>query len=494
MQQRHRPIGADSSLLVVIAIVAGILLGATPTSYAGEVNSSTDDGTYSSGVKRQGAVFDELMIDGFVDAGISVNPAMPFNNINFGQLYTDIPNAPQLNQTFLRVEKPFRHEPDSFDYMLKFQSVYGGDARFHHVLGETEYLIPSRYQFALVEAYAQLHFPLITKEGFDIKVGQYISYNAGSEDIPSINNLFYTRSYLYNAGPAQHVGIMGITHINDWMDIFTGVDSGVNTSIGWPGDNNAAAALQGGVEARLLDDTLKIAAFMHAGPENPMQQDPYNVGWPNIPVECGCNPNTTWRYYNNLTITYKPSSDWKFVTDIAFYRDDGWNTVSSTGLSQNAIYFFDSVLDTQFGKLPQRGRGVQAFGIAQYVSYRYNREISLNSRFEFWRDANNFFTTSFPDPFSNANQSHGFPANVISQPFFANNPSDGVSYLAATVGVNFNLKFDRPSPIREIVLRPEARLDLAVNHAAPFIGSNSEWGRTSQKTISLDAIIPFTVK
>lgn len=492
MQRTYKIKKIDSYIIIVAAIWE--IFAATMTARAGEVGETINGVNPINGTNKENIAFDDISIRGFLDAGTSVNPDMPFNKINFGQLYTDAANIPQLNQAFLTVEKPFTHNLNSFDYMLKVQSLYGTDARFHHVLGETEYLMNSRYQLAIVEAYSQLHFPIMTQDGFDIKIGQYISYNAGIENVPSIDNFFYTRSYIYNAGPAQHLGMMGITHVSDWIDIFTGVDSGVNTSLGWPGDNNAAAAIHGGIELRLLDNRLKISLFTHSGPENPMQRDPYNVGWPNIPVECGCDPNTTWRYYNNLTIEYNPAPEWKFITDMAFYRDDGWNTYSSSGLSQNMIYILDNLINSQFDSLPQKGRGVQAFGIAQYLSYKYDDSIRINGRAEFWRDANNFFTTSFSTPFSNANQAHGFPANVISQPFFPNNPSQGTSYFATTVGANFNLKFDHSSPIQEIIVRPEARLDLALNHSAPFIGSSNQWGRTSQKTFSFDAILPFILK
>lgn len=484
-----------SITVLAIAVFLAKIFYSPPTTRAGEIGGEIEDNlAVLHGDKQHQTGLDSISITGFLDAGVSINPALPFNDINFGQLYTDVANRPQLNQAFFTVEKPFKNDSNEFDYMLMFQSLYGADARFHHVLGETEYLIPSRYQFAIVEAYSKFHFPLITQHGFDIKVGQYISYNAGIENVPSIDNLFYTRSYIYNAGPAQHLGMMGITHINEWMDIYTGVDSGVNTSIGWPGDNNAAAAIQGGVEVRFLDDKLKIAAFTHSGPENPMQRDPYNTGWPNIPVECGCDPNTTWRYYNNLSILYEPLNELKFITDIAFYRDDGWNTYSSTGLSQNMIYMLDSVMNTNYSAIPQKARGVQAFGIAQYASFKYNDEIRINGRVEFWRDANNFFTTSFSTPFSNANQAHGFPADVISQPFFVNNPSQSTSYLATTIGMNFNLKFDKSAPIQELIIRPEARVDIALNNAAPFIGSDTKWGLTSQKTISLDVLLPFKLR
>jgi len=490
--------GIEKILAVFWILVQGVCVTypfrANTPAMAGEAITEEGSGQAQRADPPQKDEFLNLMIYGFADAGISINPAQPYNGINFGQLYTDQANIPQLNQTFLTIERPFLRNSDEFDYQIKIQTLYGSDARFHHVLGETEYLLPGKYQLALVEAYTQAHFPAAFQNGFDLRIGQFISYNAGVENVPSIDNLFYTRSYIYNAGPAQHVGINSISHINDFINLYLGIDSGTNTSIGWPGDNNAAAAVQGGVEFNLPDQSLTIAAFTHAGPENPKQTDPYHVGWPNIPTECGCDPNTTWRYYNNLTISYTLNDYLRFITDIAYYRDDGWNTLSSSGLSENQIYIFDSLINTQFSALPQRARGVSAFGIAQYASFTIDKMLTLNGRIEFWRDANNFFTVSYPRPFSSANQSHGFPADVISQPFFSNNPSQGTSYLATTIGTTFRMPLGSSGPVKELIIRPEARIDIALNNAAPFIGSNTQEGLRTQKTFSIDALIPFELK
>ena len=107
----------------------------------------------------------------------------------------------------------------------------------------------------------------------------FATYN-GAEVIPAKDNLFYSHSYIFNYGPFIHTGAMVTTHVKPWLDVYTGVTSGVNTSLGWPGDNNAAASFHGGFGFNLLDGNLTIMAITHTGPENQRQTDPLGVGWP----------------------------------------------------------------------------------------------------------------------------------------------------------------------------------------------------------------------
>ena len=93
---------------------------------------------------------------------------------------------------------------------------------------------------------------------------------------------------------------MTITHAKPWLDLYAGITTGVNTGIGWTGDNNAAVSFHGGIGLNLLDGNLTVLATTHIGPENPNQLDPLWVGWPNfvvggIPAQCVCNPNNTTR-------------------------------------------------------------------------------------------------------------------------------------------------------------------------------------------------------
>ena len=185
---------------------------------------------------------DTITVDGFVEGGIVINPAMPFNGLNWGQLYTDRANTPIFNSGVLTIQRPLDPVGDSFDYGFKLQAMVGEDMRYNHYLGILDYAIPSRTQIGPIEAYGTAHFPLknfITEGGMDIKVGQFVSLN-GSETIIAKDNLFYTHNFMFNFGPFLDTGVMVTNHARDWLDVYTGVITGNNMFIGWPGDNNHA--------------------------------------------------------------------------------------------------------------------------------------------------------------------------------------------------------------------------------------------------------------
>ena len=97
----------------------------------------------------------------------------------------------------------------------------------------------------------------------------------GAEVISAPDNPLYTHSYIFNFGiPFKHTGIMTTTHVTPALDIYAGVDTGVNTTFGHrlddfrSGDNNKAAAFHGGIGLNnLFNGALTILATTHIGPE-----------------------------------------------------------------------------------------------------------------------------------------------------------------------------------------------------------------------------------
>ncbi|ATQ68626.1 hypothetical protein CQW49_12585 [Methylosinus trichosporium OB3b] len=416
--------------------------------------------------------FDTLTIDGFLDGGIVVTPASPYNGLNWGHLFTDRANTPIFNQALFTVQRPLDPKATGIDYGFKFQTFVGEDARYSHYLGQFDYLMHDRTQFTILEAHGLVHLPILTEGGVDVKFGQFVTYN-GFEVIPAKDNLFYTHSYNFNFGPFKHTGVMTVTHATEWLDIYAGVTSGLNTSLGWAGDNNNSASAYGGFGLNLLDGELTILGFSHSGPENPRQLDPNYVGWPwgtvgGIPAQCACNPNNTWRYYNNLTTTWKPTENLMFVTDISYMREDGWNPVTNAaGVS--------------------RPQGADAYGVSQNVSYKVNDAIKINGRLEYFRDNKNFFVVGYPGYFDTVNVAHGYPNQSIAQP-----AGQGTSYLALTLGATIAPEFPKMPFINGIIFRPEVRWDTTLNGAAPFFGWNGN--KRTQGMIAMDVIVPFTIR
>ncbi len=223
--------------------------------------------------------------------------------------------------------------------------MYGTDARYTHYLGELDYIINDWSQFTPVEALGIVHLPWLFAGGIDVKAGQYVTLE-GAETIDPTTNYLYSHSYIFNFGiPLVHTGIMTISHVDPMVDIYLGVDTGVNTTFGnRQGDNNGAAAFHGGIGLNLLDGNLTILATTHIGAENP--------DTPGVALACACNPNNALRYLNDITVTWKATDSLTFITDVNYIRDDGFNA-SGYGIAQYAIYTVNDWL-----KLVGRGRGL----------------------------------------------------------------------------------------------------------------------------------------
>lgn len=369
--------------------------------------------------------WDTFTITGLVEGGMTINPQNPPDHLNFGHDFTDKANAPVLNQAVLTLQRPLDPKATDYDFGFKAQLMYGTDARYTHYLGEFNYIINDWGQFTPVELWAVLHTPWLFPGGIDIKVGQYVTLE-GAETIDPTTNYLYTHSYIFNFGiPFVHTGIMTITHVDPLLDIYAGVDTGVNTTFGSRvGDDNKAIAFHGGIGLNLFDGNLTILATTHIGPENPDRLATAAL--------CGCNPNTALRYLNDITVTWKVNDALTLITDGNFIRDDGFHA--------------------------------SGYGVAQYAVYTVVDWLKLVGRVEVWRDNNNFFVAAYPGNFDFVNVEMGFPNTA----FFAPAPT---TYFEVTAGLNITPPVPDGSYVKGVTLRPEVRFDTALNGTTPFDGT-----------------------
>jgi hypothetical protein len=381
-----------------------------------------------------------------LDAGITGNPAGPKNN--FGQLFTDKPNTVLLNQLLLTANKPLDPKATDFDWGFKLQGMYGSDARYTQFLGELNRVNPNdRNQLDVVEANVLFHLPVLFEGGVDVKAGQY-STPIGYETIDPSTNLFYSHSYIFNFGiPLKHTGILTTSHVNSMLDVYLGVDTGVNTTFGPLGDNNGAVAFLGGVNLTLMDGNLTVLALSHIGPENATR----------ALSPAGFNANGYFRYLNDIVITYKATTNLTFVTELNWIRDD-----------------FDGIFTA--GKPTT----ANAFGLAQYVSYALSDTLTLNGRAELYRDDNNFFVESFQANGSFVQAEQGFTAGI------GTSPGKTTTYGALTAGVTYKPP-GLPPVISGLLIRPEIRWDTDLGGTKAFNGHQDN----SQVTIASDVVLTF---
>jgi hypothetical protein len=406
-------------LLSATALVAaGVLLAATaraaddaktpvptPTAATPAAPAETPS-SWASGIKLG------LQIDG----GITFNPAAP--KTNNGQLFTDKPNTVLLNQILATVGRELDKDATDWDFGFKVQGMYGSDARYTHYLGIFNNVTENRNQFDIVEGSVSIHAPVITAGGLDLKLGLFPT-PLGFETIDPSTNPFYSHSYIFNFGlPFKQTGAYGILHVTPELNIWAGLDTGVNTTLPVSGDNNSAVAGMFGFGLTLMGGNLTVLALSHIGPENANQRPSQPLGIPNA--------NSEYRFLNDIVVTYKHNDKLTFTTELNYIKDDFWRS--------------------------------EAYGLAQYATYALSETLALNGRAEVYRDNKPFFVGVFPGTKDYVNAQYGRPNTSFTLP--------RTTYGEITLGVTW--KPDLPKPVAGLLVRPEIRVDSSLNGTRPY--------------------------
>ena len=302
-------------------------------------------------------------------AGITGNPTVPDRGVNFGQLTTDLPNRPLLNQVLATAGRDIDPTATGYDFGFKFALLYGSDARIYHTLGVFDRLIHDRNQLAVMEATAAVRLPWLGR-GIDVKAGIFPT-PLGFEVMEPRVSPFYSHSYIFNYGlPFKHTGALAVAHVSDVLDLYFGITTGSNTSFGSAGDNNDRPAGLGGFGLVLAGGNLTVLALTHIGPESPTRITPFG--------------NSALRYYNDVVVTYKASDKLSFTTEVNYVKDDGFRA--------------------------------EGYGAAQYVTYVLDDRFTFNARGEIWRDNGNLFVVNPNSNRDYANAQRGDYATLVTSP------------------------------------------------------------------------------
>ena len=354
-----------------------------------------------------------LKIYGWIERGVTFNPASPQDNQNFGRIFDDRSNEFVMNQAVITSERALDPKV-GFDWGFKLQFMFGTDARYIHSLGLLDHTMGSSlYQPDIPEAYLSLHLPIFTEDGLDLKLGKFVTLE-GAETIDPRTNAFYSHTYIFNFGiPFNHTGALATFHATKWLDVMAGVTRGVNTSID---DNNGAPAFHGGIGLNFNEGRIVVAASTHIGPETP-------------------HNDHDLRYLNAITTTWKITDKLTSITDINYAHDDGVDA--------------------------------DAYGAAQYLTCVINDRIAAKIRGEIWRDDKGFYVAQFADP-------HDPMRALGGEPIIDLRTVGGgrTTYGALTVGLD--IKPPVPKPLTGLTIRPELRVDHSFSDTRPFNDSSDE--------------------
>jgi hypothetical protein len=370
---------------------------------------------------------------GWIEAGITGNPDAPVDNHNFGHLLTDRANEPLLNQLSAVGERALDPNATGFDWGFKAWFMYGSDARYTKSNGFLALVTNDRVQPDFPELYASIHIPIPGTLGLDLKGGKYQD-PMSAETLDPRSNVFYSHSYIFNFGiPENDLGGLATLHVNKYLDVYAGINRGVNIAFQ---DNNSSVAFEGGFGLNLLDGNLTVLALTHDGPENPFD-------------------NHNWRYLNDITTTWKINKCWTSITDL------------------------NLICDTSLG-------GKWGGGVAQYFTYSVNDWLQLGIRGEIFRDSGAFYVAQFR---ANNDFMHFLRGDNLS-PSFPSDPSNlgggHTTYFEVTGGVT--IKPPLPKPFAGLLIRPEVRYDQAItSQFKPFEQNTSH----NQVTLGVDVVLEF---
>ncbi len=388
------------------------------------------------------------------EGGFDANPARP--KLNNGQLFTDRPNTPLLNQILIGAEKKLDPKATGFDWGFKLSAMYGSDARYIHAFGLTEQFLPKsqRNQIDLVEASGSVHFSGLGEGGLDVKAGMFVT-PLGYELIDPSTNAFYSHSYIFNYGlPFKHTGFLVTEHLTSLVDLYVGLDTGTNTTFGANGEDNSSLGGIVGFGLNMMDGNLTFIALSHIGPEQSTR----------VLAPLGVNAGKYMRYFNDANITWKVNDKLTVAGEVDYARDEfGLGSVSASG---------------KIGPAP-----ANAFGVAGYATYAVSDTISVSVRAEVFRDDNGFFVAAFPGNYDNVNAQKGIANTAI--------PAKQATYGALTLG--FTYKPVVPAAITGLLIRPELRYDqsLGGNKVFNYNQIKGTYRDSGALTVGTDVVLTF---
>jgi outer membrane receptor protein involved in Fe transport len=386
-----------------------------------------------------------LQVDGRIEAGATFNPAGPETGVNFGHLFTDKANQFVLNQFDLNARRTADPRVGGVDLGFDVEGIYGMDSQFTHFLGIGDQGSAGRNSFDVLQANIDLKARPTAGLAFDAEAGLFLT-PMGYEKLDPTRNFFYSDSYIFNFGlPRKAAGVLTTTQIGSSVDLFLGVDTGANTSIGPGGGyDDGQAHVLGGIAVRLK--TVTVEAFTHIGPEDTPSALPLGV-----------DAHRQLRYYDDLFVTWAITPRLSSATEFNYLRDDGLKA--------------------------------DAGGVAEYLTWRFSQSLSAGVRAEVWRDAKGVFVAGYPGNLDYLDAEEGV-ANTAFRPGPA-------TYGELTLGLNIkpalDLKLtDRPidSPFRQMTVRPEIRYDRILAGDSGFGGTPGS--ARDQVTFAVDVVLPLS--
>lgn len=384
-----------------------------------------------------------LNVGGWLDTGITYNPAGPGDRFNGTVSFGDRAGELQLNQTYLYLERPVNVQGENWDLGGRVDFLFGTDAAFAQAGGDPQghwdgHLVGNHnrfYQLAIPQIYLEGVAPV--GNGITAKLGHFYTI-VGNESVMAPDNFFYSHTYLMQYGePFTQTGLLASYAPTENFTINAGTVTGSIIG-GWDG---------------VFDHNLEQWGFLGG------------VTWTN---------NLT-SFTANAThgVQDQKIGDWNLYSLVLhhdFFEDLHFTLQHDYGWADNAV----------------NNQAAQWYGLAPYLIYDLSETISVGIRGEWFRDDEGFRALSRAR--IAAHPAAGGSDHL--QPIPSRNPTGdlaGNTYYQLTAGLNW-----KPKPW--ITVRPNVRYDWVDN--IPMFDCTGGTGPVScdqgrQWLLSTDVILMF---
>jgi len=347
----------------ILSAVAGLLAssglamadGLTIDPAVASADDAASKGLLMQGLDKVGAgkTMDDLKLtlDGWVQSGYTYDhrhgSASASQGIRPGPFNNEVGDHYTLNQVVLRLIKDV--DTKKFDIGGQIEVMYGADSHVLHPYGgfgfdgqdKSDDTDPNgnrpQYQFDIPQAYVTINLP-VGDNGLQLMVGKFATL-IGYESYEAINTPFYSHSWIFNAEPFTHVGVLANYQVNDQFGAKLGVTRGWDMATE---DNNGSIDVIGQFSYAATKE-LNLAFNYSVGPENTDDSGHYRVA---------LNPIIRWQATTELS----------FALEGLYVFDGGWNASAEETVNHHAY-----------------GDG---WGAALYTGYKINDMFTINGRLE----------------------------------------------------------------------------------------------------------------
>ena len=356
----------------------------------------------------------------------------PRNGQNFSVFPNRLADRWQGNQYYLVLEKTLRQD-DTVNFGGRFDTLFGNDWQFTKSYGlfDRAFTPNSFAGVDLPQMYAEVHLPVLTKNGLDIRGGRFYSI-AGFENVQAVKRPLLSVPYLFNYTPFTLFGVLSTLHVNERLNVYGGAVNGWDRWV----DANYRYSVLTGFNYNSRDLKTAITSVLLTGPDQLPRFAPADS--PFLPTGVLTSAALQGRRNPNY------AGNWRTYFDTTVVRT--W----SDKLTEAAEVFF--VHETNVPALGPRGSVAPEsawYGAAHWFLYNFHPKVQGVCRAEVFRDQNGAATGSAD------------------------------TYYEVTLGLPY-----KPRPW--LWIRPEARYDWAQSKH-PF----NDGTRSGQLTLAFDIIVQF---